>query len=478
MDEFVGRDDECRILQGALESPDAELIAVLGRRRVGKTFLIRTVYKSNMLFEFSGVHDASLQDQLFNFSVALGTVTGNIRRSSVPGSWMEAFVFLEEYLAPIVKEKKSVIFFDEFPWIQTHRSGFLSAFGHFWNTWASRQQNLVVVICGSAASWMIRHIVNNQGGLHNRITRRIRLLPFNLNETEEYLQSRKVNLDRYQILQLYMALGGIPQYLKNIKPGESAAQAIDRLCFTKDGGLIDEFRNLYQSLFDNAENHIAIIIALAAKGMGLTRTEAIQQSGLSSGGTTSRLFEELAESGFITAYIPLDKKVNDSIYKLTDEYSLFYLKFIEKARTKGPGTWLKLTSTPSWKSWSGFAFEGICFKHAPQIKKALGISGVLTSESVWRYKPRGEEQGTQIDLLIDRTDHCINICEMKFAQSEVIIDKAYAENLRQKENVFRERTRLRKTLFLTMVTTYGVRKNDYYVGLVVNEVKMDALFEK
>jgi len=181
MDEFVGRDDECRILLGALESPDVELVAVLGRRRVGKTFLIRTVYKSNMLFEFSGVHDATLQDQLFYFSVALSKVTGNIRRSSVPGSWMEAFVFLEEYLTPAIKDKKSVIFFDEFPWIQTHRSGFLSAFGHFWNTWASRQQNLVVVICGSAASWMIRHIVNNRGGLHNRITKRIRLLPFNLN---------------------------------------------------------------------------------------------------------------------------------------------------------------------------------------------------------------------------------------------------------------------------------------------------------
>lgn len=274
-----------------------------------------------------------------------------------------------------------------------------------------------------------------------------------------------------------MAMGGIPQYLKGIKPGESAAQNIDRLCFTKDGILKGEFNNLYQSLFDNAESHIAVIRALAGKRKGLTRTEIIDTCGLSSGGTATKLLEELVESGFITPYIPFDKKVKESIYKLSDEYSLFYLKFMEKARSTGVGTWLRLANSSSWKSWGGFAFESICLKHVSQIKKGLGIAGVLTEESAWRFFPDKGEQGTQIDLLIDRSDYCINICEMKYSQSEFAIDKSYADDLRKKSIVFRGKVKTRKTLFLTMITTYGVKRNSYYTELIQNEVTMDALFD-
>lgn len=477
MEKLIGREGEKKLLLDALQSSDAELIAVYGRRRVGKTFLIRSVYENKLLFELSGVHNASLKQQLQNFSLALKKAVGAAAHLAAPDNWIEAFHVMQERLTQKLQKEKSVIFFDEFPWIHTAKSGFLTAFEHFWNTWASKQKNLVVVICGSAASWMIQNIVNNKGGLHNRISQKIRLLPFTLRETESYLKSRKVNLDRYQILQLYMAVGGIPQYLKAIKPGESASQNIDRLCFTKDGILKGEFNNLYQSLFDNAESHIAVIRALAGKGKGLTRTEIIDTCGLSSGGTATKLLEELVESGFITPYIPFDKKVKENIYKLSDEYSLFYLKFMEKARSTGVGTWFRLANTSSWKSWSGFAFESICLKHVSQIKKGLGIAGVLTEESAWRYFPDKSEQGTQIDLLIDRSDYCINICEMKYSQSEFTIDKSYADDLRKKPIVFREKVKTRKTLFLTMITTYGVKRNSYYTELIQNEVTMDALFD-
>ena len=478
MENLIGRDTEKRLLIKALDSPEAELVAMLGRRRVGKTFLIRQVYKHNMVFEFSGVHEATLRRQLLNFSQTMKAATQSAVDITPPSTWIEALHSLQQYLTPILSDKKCVIFFDEFPWIHTPKSGFLQAFDHFWNSWASRQPNLVVVICGSAASWMIHNVVNNRGGLHNRITRKIRLMPFNLAEVEEYLRSRAINLDHYQILQLYMAIGGIPHYLKDIKPGESAAQIIDRICFTKDGLLNGEFKNLYQSLFDKADNHIAIIKALAKTSKGLTRKEIIATCELSSGGTATKLLEELVESGFITPYIPFGKTFRDNIYKLTDEYSLFYLKFMEKARTTGVGTWLKLSATPSWKSWSGFAFEGLCLKHAQQIKKSLGISGVLTEESGWRSVAANGEQGTQIDLLIDRRDHCINICEMKFNESDFAIDKSYAEYLRQKVQVFKERTKTRKTLLLTLITTYSVKPNSYFTGLVQNTVEMQALFQK
>ncbi len=478
MEKLVGREHEKGLLDSALKSPVAELIAVFGRRRVGKTFLIRSVYEGRMLFEFSGVHKASLPEQLQNFSYALQQASGSTVRAAAPVNWIEAFQFLREYLTPKIKSKKGVVFIDELPWLHTLKSGFLGAFEHFWNSWASRQGNLVVVVCGSAAAWMINKIVNNKGGLHNRITQKVRLMPFNLYETEEYLRSRKVNISRYQVLQVYMAMGGIPQYLKAIKPGESAAQAIDRVCFAKDGILKDEFNNMYASLFDNAGSHIAVVKALSAHGKGLSRTEIIASCGLSSGGTATKLLDELVESGFITACRPFDKNVREVIYRLSDEYSLFYLKFMHNSRTTGAGAWLRLSEGASWKSWSGIAFEAICLKHIAQIKSSLGIAGVLTEETAWRPAPGKEGKGAQIDLLIGRTDHCINVCEMKYSQAEFTIDKGYASELQHKLNTFRERVKTKKTLFLTMITTYGVKQNIYYTGLVQNELTADALFAR
>ena len=477
MEQLTGREEEKKILLKSLSSPEAELIAVLGRRRVGKTFLIRSVCKDSLVFEFSGIHEAGLNDQLQNFSLAIQKSLHSKIPVARPENWIQALDFLQEYLLTKIDKKKAVVFLDEFPWIHTARSGFLQAFEHFWNTWASRQPNLVIVICGSSASWMFDNIIHNKGGLHNRISKVIRLLPFNLGETEKYLKSRGVILDRYQVLQLYMAMGGIPQYLKSIEPGESAAQNIDRLCFTKDGILKTEFKNLYQSLFDNAQHHIAVIRALSKKTKGLTRNEIIEICALSSGGTTTRLLEELEESGFITSYIPFNTAGKDSIYKLSDEYSLFYLKFIEGSRDTGSGTWLRLATGSSYSSWCGLAFESLCQKQVLQIKRALGIEAVHTEISVWRFFPKKGEQGAQIDLLIDRQDRCINICEMKFSQSEFVIDKKYAIELENKLTVFRENSKSKKTLFLTLVTSYGVKKNSYYTSLVQNEVTMDALFK-
>jgi hypothetical protein len=336
-----------------------------------------------------------------------------------------------------------------------------------------------VVICGSAASWMIDKIVEAKGGLHNRVTQTIRLLPFNLCETEDYLKSLGVILDRYHVLQLYMAMGGIPHYLQHITPGESAAQAIDRLCFTKDGPLKKEFTFLYESLFDHSSQHEEVIRALAAKGSGLTRQEIIHETGLSSGGGISRILKELEESGFIRPYIPFQKSVNESIYKLSDEYSLFYLKFIEDATATGPGAWLAQFTTQSYKSWNGFAFESVCQKHTEQIKNALGIGGIQTGISAWRYTPprASKMKGAQIDLLLDRRDNIINLCEMKFSKEEFVINKEYAGELDNKVTVFKKETKVKSTIFPTVITTYGVKKNSYYTGRIQNEVVMDDLFK-
>ncbi|ANI89959.1 ATPase [Arachidicoccus ginsenosidimutans] len=473
---IVGRDAEKKILKEVLDSKEAELLAVLGRRRVGKAFLIRNYYGKQLIFECTGMHEASLTEQLSNFSSALQQAMQLQVPPAIPDSWMQAFTFLSNFLQTKPEKQPMVILFDEFPWLHTARSGFLAAFGHWWNTWASRRPQLKVVICGSAASWMIENVLHNRGGLHNRVSRTSRLLPFSLRETEAYLVSRSISLDHYQILQLYMAMGGIPQYLKQVGKGESANQVIDKLFFEKDGMLKTEFDVLYRSLFNNASHHESIVRQLAKKAKGMSRAEVIEACGLTTGGTTTRLFEELEQSGFISQYIPYEKTSRDAIYKLSDEYSLFYLKFIDRARATGTGTWHKLAQGQSYNSWGGYAFEAICQKHIQQIKEVLGISGVYTEASGWRYAPKTGETGTQIDLLLDRQDRCINLCEMKFSGQEFVIDKKYASELDNKVNVFKEQTETKKTIFLTMITTYGTKQNIYYTGRIISEVKMEDLF--
>lgn len=476
MEKIIGRVVEQKQLNQILESQDAELLAIYGRRRIGKTFLIRNAYEKQLVFEISGVHNASLKKQLEHFAYAMSKVTG--LPLAAPSSWTQAFDQLIAYLEPLIKNEKKVIFIDEFPWLHTPRSGFKEAFESFWNMWASNQKNLVVVVCGSAAAWMIKNIVKNRGGLHNRITRRIRLMPFTLSETEAFLKSRKIKLNRYQIIQLYMVMGGVPHYLKMIEPDESVVMAIDRICFTKDGFLNDEFKNLFHSLFDEAANHIAVIKLLAKKGKGLDRNEIIATCKLPSGGGTTQLLDELKESGFIEIYTPFGKTSKDSLYKLIDEYSLFYTKFMANGKIHGPGSWATYSSSPSWMSWCGIAFETICMKHIQQVKQALGIAGVHTEQSFWSYSPKeSKETGVQIDLLIDRQDGCINVCEMKFSKTEFEISKGYAKDLQKKLDVFQEKSKTNKTLFLTLVTTLGVKNIGNYKGLIQNEIKMDALFQ-
>ncbi len=365
---------------------------------------------------------------------------------------------------------------DEFPWMQTPKSNFLAAFEQFWNTWASKQNNLAVVLCGSAASWMIQNVVRNKGGLHNRITQKIALQPFTLFETEAFLKSRGVHLSRYQITQLYMTFGGVPHYLMQAKPGSSAAQIIDKACFTKARFLYNEFTDLYQALFYNAVRHFKVIRALAAKPMGLSRNEIIKICQLQSGGSTSNLLEELSASGFITAYIPLAKKSKDSIYKLTNEYSLFYLKFIEPNRSGSKGAWVRLSDTPTWKSCSGYAFEGICMKHIPAIKIALGISGIYSETSIWKSRGNSSNDAAQMDLIINRRNNCMNLSEINFYENSFVPEKKCAEALLQKKHIFQQESKTRKHLFITFICTNKIQMNEYSLGLIDQQVLLDDLF--
>lgn len=472
---FIGRKKELEILQKALHSDEPEMVAVIGRRRVGKTYLVRSAFGDHLDFEITGVQNASLREQLKNFAIRIRDFFGEDALSGSPANWMDAFEILMRQLNRKQKAEKIVVFLDELPWLATHRSGFLNALGFFWNSWATRR-NVVIVICGSAAAWMIQKVVYHKGGLHNRITKRIDLQPFDLHEMEAFLKSRDVLFDRYQLLLLYMAMGGIPHYLKEIEAGKSAVQNIDAICFSNAGLLRDEFSKLYPALFEHADNHISVIRALAQKWQGMSRAEIVTATGASDGGGITDVLSELTGSGFISAYYPFGKKKKDMLYRLTDEYSLFYLKFIEPNRTPGKSVWMSLSQTQEFKSWSGYAFESLCIKHLPQIEKALSIAGVYSEASGFIHRGNTDFPGLQIDLVLDRKDHVINLFEMKFYNEAWLLSKAEAAELRDRVALFKRLSKTNKQIFLTVVTPFGIRKNEHSLGVVDSEVMMDDLF--
>ncbi len=470
---MIGRIEEINIMKSLLQSPKAEMLAVYGRRRVGKTYLIKNVYQPHIRFEFTGTQNATLKNQLFKFSEKLKeffTVQEDIKP---PKTWYEAFSQLKNCLSK--STEKQVVFFDELPWIDSVRSNFLEELGYWWNDWAS-QQNIVVVVCGSAASWMLQKLIYHKGGLHNRVTQKINLKPFTLCEAKLYLESLNVHWDDYQIIQFYMSVGGIPTYLQQAKQSETPTQTIDRAFFTKDGALRYEFTNLYTALFDNFQKHITVIKILAGKRRGMTRQEIIAESKFNDGGALSTILEELEASSFITEMPYFQKKTKDFVYRLTDEYSLFYLKFIEGKAIMGNNIWLKQSSEDKYKIWAGYAFENVCLKHAEAIKMTLGISGIYTETSTYFHKGNDESEGFQVDMVIDRADRAINLCEIKFYNDDFPMTDELATKLRQRRELFRSLLKTKKTLFNTLITTYGIKHSKNSRSQIDHLITMDKLF--
>lgn len=473
---MIGRKKEIDILANAYASKKPELVAVFGRRRVGKTYLVGSFFEGKIDFELTGLKDGTKEQQLRNFAYSLKDAQKTAELPPTPIDWLQAFHQLKTHLESMGNpEQKKVVFIDELPWMASGKSDFLTGFSYFWNSFAAKT-NILVVICGSATAWMIQKIINDKGGLHNRVTRRIHLQSFTLTETESYFQEKHIAFDRYQLLLLYMTMGGIPHYLDQVEGGKSAVQNIDAICFQPQGLLRTEFENLYSSLFSNSERYEAIVQAFSSTWKGLSRMDIMAKSKIQDGGGLTMMLQELEQSGFISAYIPFGKKKKDTLFRLTDCYSLFYLKFIKDIPIQETITWESLSQTQTWITWSGYAFENICFHHIDNIKAAIGIAGVNSSQYSFLSKPTDDMEGTQIDLLIDRQDNVISLCEVKFYNDEWVMSKEDADNLRRKKSIFRHVTGTKKQIFIVLITTFGLIKNKNSIGLVDNVLDMDALF--
>lgn len=469
---MVGRDEEIERLRNLLETKESEFVTVVGRRRVGKTFLIRETYKKEIAFELTGIQYADMKEQLSNFHFAMREWFKNYDTDQPKAkNWVDAFQLLITELKKSKSKKKRVIFIDELPWIATARSGFLKGLSFFWNSWASKH-NILLATCGSAASWMIQKIILNKGGLHNRVTAQLSLQPFTLKESRAYLKSLGIRLNHHQMAQLYMVIGGIPYYLKQVPPGKSVPQIVSTLLFSKNAPLRNEFDNLYQSLFTNYDKYVAIIEACYTKWKGITHSELSKLTGFPTGGSLSRMVNELEASGFLLLSQPFDKRKKDMLIRLVDEFSIFYLKYKKGTRLTN---WNAVSRTQSFKSWQGFAFENLCLKHIEQIKSALGISAVTTSTYSLAQKGTQSIQGCQIDLLIDRADEVINLCEAKFHNATFTIDKKYAGTLQNKKKVLESKLPRDKVPHLTLITSHGI-KNNKYSDLVDSAVLLKDLY--
>jgi uncharacterized protein len=477
MKTIIGRRKEIEKMESLLASPRAEFLAVTGRRRVGKTFLIDAMFSKYYCFSMTGIQNGSLTNQLVNFSMKLSEYDGTLQMKTLT-DWQSAFLHFKQYLKTLDNSKKYVIFLDELPWIDTPKSGFLQMLAHFWNDYLSKEPHFLLVICGSATSWITQKVVNDTGGLHNRITENIHLYAFTLQETQALIQHKGLQYNHEDIAKLYMSLGGIPFYLENLRKGESVAMAIERICFAPTGILYYEYNNLFQALFNNAALHQTIVAALASQPSGMTHLELLQAIKMKQAtGSYQRAVDELIVSDFIMEYVPFGKKKRGTLLKLIDEYCIFYHYFIKSNRRYTQGLWQQLAESQAYKIWAGYAFETLCHKHIQTIKNILQIGAVYTEIYSLRVPATDSNGGFQIDLLIDRKDNCMNLCEIKFYNGSFVISKEYYKQLVEKKQRFIEYTGTRKQVFLTFITNHGVTMNPTAQAIVDVQVRLEDFYK-
>ena len=467
--EIIGRKSEIAELKLVMQSKEPEFVVVYGRRRVGKTYLVNQFFDNQFVFKVTGIAERDAKEkQLANFGESLRKYGSPLCPN--PKNWMEAFSSLKVLLENGHSDGKKVVFIDELPYMCTKRSDLVSALEHFWNDWGSTQQDLLLIVCGSATSWIVKNIVNSKGGLHNRLTRKIYLRPFTLSETKQYLESRGIIFEDRDIAETYMIMGGIPYYLRLIEKGKSLAQNVDEMFFIRKGRLDGEFNNLYAALYEESAQYVKVVRAISKCNRGLSRVEISKETGISNGGGLTTILRDLDECDIIRCYTGFGKKKKGALYQLTDFYTFFFFKFIEKHQASEKGFWKFQLNTPAHNAWAGYAFEQLCLYHYSQIEKALGINGIQTSCGSW------QSGQSQIDLLIDRADRVVDLCEIKYWEQEYTITKQYAETLRRKMADFKDGEKLRKSLHLVLITTYGLKQNEYS-NMVQNEVTLEALFE-
>lgn len=469
---IIGRDSELCQLEAMMESDRPDLMAVYGRRRIGKTFLIKEFFNNTFDYYATGIYEGSGKEELDAFCDGLYRYA-EVEKGNIT-SWMEAFSALRDFLDTI-KKPRIVVFLDELPWLDVPPSRFLKAFEWFWNSWGSTKPGLKVIVCGSATTWMVDRFINGKGGLYNRVTERIYLPPFSLRETESLLQHNGIDWSRAMILEAYMIFGGVPFYLSMLKRSLGLDANVDELFFREKAPLKDEYSFIFRSLFKNSEYYTRLLDTIGSKNMGMTRKEIREKGNLPENGVLTKALKNLEMCDFIRKYSAYGKKERDAIFQLTDLSVLFFKRFVENYNGRDLKHWTNMVDNPTRTSWTGIAFEQVSLLHLEQIKRALGISGVSTEACSWQYRGDEYTPGAQIDLLIARRDRVINICEMKYARDDFEVSSLLEKEMRRKKSTFTSVTGTRCSLHLTLVTPWGLKRNANS-GIFNQCITMDDLF--
>ncbi len=452
----VGRKEEQLILSKVLWNQEAQLVAVYGRRRIGKTFLIKSFFadkiKSINLIGSKRLKNKDLLSHFRDSIVTAGLVNTEL---PTPNNWNDAFKLLRLVLE--TNSDQILIFIDEVPWFERPKSNFIGEFEHFWNSYATNRENLKIILCGSATSWMLKKLIYNKEGLHNRFTARINLKPFSIQEANEFLLSKSIKLTSKNLLELYLSIGGIAEYLKWIDKANSSAVIINDLCFKTSGNLFEEYESLVPALFSDPEKYNRLILALTKKTQGSTFKELEQLSGVAKGTTLARMLTELELNSFVTAYTPYSWG-NVKLYRLTDPYLIFYHKWIQSIKKQGvpvpENYWMQTFNSQSFRIWTGYSYETFCFTHISDILKQIGISGMRVKPSIWRSKL--SKQGAQIDLVLERADHIINLCEIKFHTQPIVLDDKLENELMRKVSIFQEETKSKTEIVPLLISASEV----------------------
>jgi len=419
---FIGRKKELESLDLLLKKKSASLVVIRGRRRVGKSRLIKEFVSDKKHWIFSGIPPVpgiTKQRQLDAFSAQ---VAHNLGMPKIQVSeWLEHFNFLGQQ----AKGQKIVIVFDEISWMGSEDPDFLGQLKTAWDLTFSENPELIFILCGSVSSWIEDNILKSTGFV-GRISVDMVLEELSIAESGEFWGARKNKVSPYEKFKMLSVTGGIPKYLEEIIATQSAEDNIHRLCFQSDGLLFREFDQIFSDLFSKrAQTYSDIVKTLAHSS--LTLDEVCEKLDVEKSGSVSSCLDDLELAGFIQEDCTwnLSSKAESHLkkFRLKDNYLRFYLRYIEPNKekiAKGLFESKSFMLMPGWESVMGLQFENLVINNLKSLCKILRIDLLdIANAGPFFQRATQRQKGCQIDLMIQTKHNTLYVCEIKFSTSDI-----------------------------------------------------------
>jgi AAA+ ATPase superfamily predicted ATPase len=461
MKQFIGRKVEIAQLTALIDLPRPSIAVIYGRRRVGKSELIRHVTQGKNVLSFEGLEGQPKHKQIKNFLFQL-SAQSNIREKNI-SDWPDALILLRT----LTQDGQWIIILDEFQWMANYQNELVSVIKMIWEKYLSQNPDLTLILCGSIASFMKSKVLKSSA-LYGRTDYELNLHELNLSEISEFFPGKGSD----EVIDTAMLVGGIPKYLELISEYPSLYDALEPLAFSQDGFFKTEYDRLFASHFGKKPIFMKIIQTLATNPYGLTTGKLAKEMQVASGGTLCHQLDDLESAGFLHSIIPFDKPEGSKLrkYILMDAYVRFYHSIIRGSmkETTPPNTQFHaIMSSPRYAAWAGMAFEFLCMRHHKEISRILGFHGIPYTAGPFFQRKTLDTPGVQIDLLFERSDKILVLCEMKYLLASVpgdIIDQVNRKVSALQEK-YPGRTIL-KVLLTKTGSTETVAKKGYFFRII------------